>query len=105
MRIFGRSIGGGRRHSPRDPSVLLAEVSTVEDDRRVALLNISRRGARLAAPDLPVKGADIILRAADVEAFGHVIWSQAGQCGVLFEPSIAASAVVALREQEVRIAA
>ena len=105
MNIFGRSVGGGRRRSPRDPALVLAEISTVDDDRRVAVLNVSRRGARLAAPDLPTKGADVILHAARLEAFGHVIWSQMGQCGILFEPPISATDVAELRTKEVRIAA
>ena len=105
MSTFGRSVGGGRRQSSRNPTKVLAEISTVDDDRRVALLNVSRRGARLIAPDLPAEGADVILRADDLEAFGHVVWSKNGQCGILFEPAISASEVAQLRVDDVRIAA
>ena len=97
MRIFGKSVGGGRRQTARDPALTLAIVSTIEDDRRVALLNVSSRGVRLAAPDLPDKGEDVIFRSAALEAFGRVVWSRKGQCGVLFEPPIAADDVASLR--------
>src|SRR5689334_5131985 len=97
MRIFGKSIGGGRRASARNPSASLAVLSTVEEDCRVAVLNVSRRGARLAAPDLPGKGQDVILRAEAVESFGRVVWSRKGQCGVLFEPPILANEVASFR--------
>jgi hypothetical protein len=99
MRIFGKSIGGGRRTSTREETVTLAIVSTIEDDRRVALLNVSRRGARLAAPDLPEKGEDVIVRSEALESFGRVIWSRKGQCGVLFEPPITANEVAQLRRE------
>jgi len=104
MRIFGKSIGGGRRSASRDAAITLAVLSTIEDDRRVALINISRRGARLAAPDLPAKGEDVIFRAEAVESFGRVIWSKKGQCGVIFEPPISATELAGLR-QNVEMAA
>jgi len=99
MRFFGKSRGGGRRDVPRRPSLLLAILSTVEQDRRVALLNVSRRGARLVSPDLPHKGDDVILRAQTVESFGRVVWARNGQCGILFEPPITAGEVAQLQQQ------
>lgn len=104
MRIFGKSLGGGRRSASRDQAIALAILSTVEEDRRVALINVSKRGARLAAPDLPRKGEDVIFRADAVESFGRVVWSRNGQCGVLFEPPISASELAGLR-QNVEMAA
>jgi|SRR6476660_3554115 hypothetical protein len=98
MRIFGKSIGGGRRSASRDAAITLAILSTVEDDHRVALINVSRRGARLAAPDLPGKGEDVIFRTEAVESFGRVVWSRNGQCGVLFEPPISATELAGLRQ-------
>ena len=99
MQIFGKSIGAGRRQSTRSSSLTLGVLSTVEDDCRVALVNVSRRGARVAAPDLPGKGADVIFRSDAVEAFGRVVWSRKGQCGILFEPPILADQVVQLRRE------
>lgn len=90
MTTFGKSKGGGRRKTARDPAPLLAVLSTLTCDRHVGLVNVSRGGARLKAPDLPVAGEDVVLKAESIKCFGRVVWSDAGQCGVAFETPIAA---------------
>ena len=98
MRKFGRAIGGGRRKAARSPAPLLGTLSTITDDYHVGLVNLSSTGARLSAPQLPGTGEEVIFRADKVRSFGHVIWSQGGQCGVAFETPIAGVDVDRLRD-------
>ena len=84
MPTFGKSTGGGRRQSARSQDSLLATLSTVSSDYRVGLVNLSSTGARVSAPCLPTIGEDVIFKADKVVSFGHVVWSEEGQCGVAF---------------------
>jgi PilZ domain-containing protein len=102
MSSFGKSGGGGRRKAARAQAPLLAVLSTVGGDHRAALVNVSSTGARLSAPQLPPAGEVLIFRADNIQSFGHVVWSENGQCGVEFEAPIAASNVIYLREQASR---
>jgi hypothetical protein len=76
---------------------LLAVVSTVEYDRRVGLVNVSRTGVQLTSPDLPREGEEVIFRADAVESCGRVVWSRNGQCGIAFEEPISADEVEQLQ--------
>lgn len=97
MSNFGKAGGGGRRKAARASAPLLAVVSTVGSDRRVGLINVSSRGVRLSAPDLPEEGEDVIFQAECVQSFGRVVWCGDGQCGIAFEAPIMAEQVERLR--------
>lgn len=99
MRTFGRSNGGGRRSAARVKAPVLAVLSTVTDDYRAAVVNVSGIGARLSAPVLPPDDAEVIFRADKLQAFGRVVWSRNGQCGVAFDGRIDAADVDRLRSQ------
>ena len=90
MTTFGKAKGGGRRKTARGPAPLLAVLSSLSCDRHVGLVNVSRDGARLKAPDLPAEGEDVLLKAQGFKCFGRVVWSDQGQCGVAFETPIPA---------------
>ena len=98
MRNFGKSQGGGRRKAGRAEAPLLALLSTVADDHRAAIVNVSRAGARLSAPYLPREGEQLIFTADHVQAFGKVVWSGRNECGVVFEAPIGADEVERLRD-------
>jgi hypothetical protein len=78
---------------------VLAVVSTVTEDYRAALVNVSGTGASLSAPRLPANDEEVIFRAEKVQAFGKVVWSQEGQCGIAFEGPIDLAEVDRLRSQ------
>ena len=99
MSTFGKAGGGSRREASRAPAPLLTVLSTVAADRHVDLMNVSDRGVRLAAPDLPSEGEDVIFEAECVQAFGRVVWSRDGQCGVAFEAPMATDQVERLRQE------
>jgi hypothetical protein len=93
MTTFGKSKGGGRRKMARDPAPLLAVLSTLTCDRHVGLVNVSRGGAQLKAPDLPAVGEDVMLKADGIKCFGRVAWSKGRQCGIEFDSPISADEV------------
>jgi hypothetical protein len=95
---FGKSQGGGRRKSARSDAPLLVGLSTLTDDFRAAIVNLSHTGARFCGPELPNESEDLIIRANRVQAFGKVIWKQANECGVAFDSPLDDAIVAALRE-------
>jgi hypothetical protein len=99
MNVFGRSKGGGRRSAQRVPAPVLAVLSTVTEDHRGALVNISSTGARLSAPSLPREGEQVIFKADRVTAFGRFVWSKGAQCGIAFDGPIIADELERLRRQ------
>ena len=94
---FGKCEGGGRRKAARTDAPLLATLSTVVEDHRAAIVNVSRSGARLTAPYLPQPAEKLIFTAEDVQAFGEVVWSRNNQCGVVFESAILPAEVARLK--------
>ena len=104
MSEFGKSDGGGRRRTLRATMPLLAVISTVGEERRVGVINVSRSGVQLTSPDLPPEGEMVIFHSESVQSFGRVAWCRDGQCGIAFEGPISAGQVERLR-QEVSIAA
>jgi PilZ domain-containing protein len=99
MSAFGKAKGGGRRKEARTGAPLLSTLSTVTDDYRVGLVNLSSTGARLSAPYLPKEGEEVIFRTDTVQSFGRVVWSHDGQCGVVFDGPILSGEVERLRRE------
>jgi len=99
MSTFGRSKGGGRRSAKRVTAPVLVVLSTVEQDHRAALVNISSSGARLSAPNLPPEGEQVVFNASGVSVFGRVVWTHGAECGVAFDRSMIASDVERLRSE------
>jgi hypothetical protein len=99
MSTFGKAKGGGRRKAERARAPLMIRLSTVADDYRAALVNVSCSGARLTAPDLPPEGEEVVFRADPVLSYGHVVWARDGQCGVSFESPIGPVEVNRLRSE------
>jgi hypothetical protein len=58
---------------------------SLEQSRVVIAEDISGTGARLTGPELPKKGEDIWIRVGPIDAFGTVVWSEGGECGITFE--------------------
>ncbi len=82
---------------PRTEAPLVAVLTTSAGEHRAAIVDISRTGARLAGPFLPLVGQQLTFRADDVEACADVVWSSADRCAVEFETPIATLEVQHLR--------
>ena len=101
---FGRADGGGRRQAPRTSAPLNALVDMIGQSRCYELVDISTSGARLSGVPLPRIGTEVLLSVESVEAFGAIVWSEHGQCGIEFDDPIDAQAVRAIRHQVMKAA-
>lgn len=66
----------------------MAVLTTLVGSRSAVLVNVSSTGARVRGADLPVMGVDLVLNIDRVQAFGTVIWSDSGECGIGFDPPL-----------------
>jgi capsid protein len=76
---------------------LVAVLSTGTGEYSSTLIDVSRTGIRVSGPELPQAGVDLVVCAADVRAFGQVVWSEGDACAVEFDTPIAAVEVQRLQ--------
>ena len=88
MGAFGKRAGGGRRSAARTSALLMAVLTTLVGSRSTVLADVSSIGARVRGPDLPAMGEELIVNIERVQAFGTVVWSDSGECGIVFEPPL-----------------
>jgi|SRR5687768_9492268 len=88
MGAFGKSVGGGRRCAARASTPLIAVLTTLVSSRSAVLVDVSSTGARVRATDLPSMGEEVIVNIERVQAFGTVVWSDSGECGIVFDPPL-----------------
>src|SRR5438132_437543 len=79
--------GIGRRQRPRLRLAINASLITTLGQYRVRLDNLSREGAHLWRP-CSERFDRCLLRWLDFEAWGEVVWSREGHCGIRFEKPI-----------------
>jgi hypothetical protein len=99
MTVFGKRMGGGRRSAARREGPLIAVLTTLKASHSAVLADISATGARLRAAQLPDMGEVLTLRIDAVEAFGAVIWVEAGECGIAFDRPLAPDEEQLLRQK------
>ena len=89
-RGFGRRTDGptGRRRAVRERMNLPVSLYSVEQSRVALLADVSSSGCRLQGSALPEVGQDVLLRAADVELFGQIVWKDGVDRGVMFDEAI-----------------
>lgn len=90
MSAFGKRVGGGRRSSARASAPLMAVLTTLVGSRSAVLADVSSTGARVRGPDLPCMGEELVINIERVQAFGEVVWSDSGECGIVFDPPLEA---------------
>lgn len=99
MNEFGKRQGGGRRAAPREATPLFAVFSTVSRSDRALVVDVSTNGAGLRGDSLPRSGESLELSIEKVRAFGTVMWSAAGECGIAFDEPMSAPDVLMVRER------
>ena len=87
----------GRRAEPRAHISFLAAVEAIDGRQSISLIEVSRAGARLEGPDLPMVGKDLILKCGGIDAFGTVVWAIEGRCGVQFDEPLGPNELITLR--------
>ena len=97
---FGRRTDGptGRRHAVRERMNLPVSLYSVDQSRVSLLSDVSQTGCRLQGMGLPEVGQDVLLKAADVEMFGRIVWKGDGERGVKFDEPINDTDIARLRE-------
>jgi hypothetical protein len=69
------------------------------DQSRVALMaDISHSGCRLQGVLLPNVGHEVLLKTADFELFGRIVWKAGDERGVKFDELISEAVLANLRE-------
>ena len=99
---FGRADGGGRRCAQRTTAPLDAVVTTLSDRRSYELVDLSASGVRLTGAERPSCGDELEISVERVRAYGTVVWSENGQCGIEFDEPIDPQVVAAIRQQVLR---
>ena len=89
MGAFGKSVGGGRRCAVRASAPLMAVLTTLVGSRSAVLADVSSAGVRVRGADLPVMGDELVVNIDRIQAFGTVVWSDSGECGIVFDPALA----------------
>ena len=97
---FGRRTDGptGRRRAVRERLSLAVSLYSVDQSRVALLADISRSGCRLLGLALPEVGQDVLLKAAEVELFGQIVWKDGAERGVMFDKPIAEADLEQLRQ-------
>ena len=86
--MFGRCGGGGRRVAARHSAPLIAVLTTVTRSNSVELVDVSQGGARIMAGLLPPSGDEVMVTIDTVRAYGTIVWSRRGECGLQFDPPL-----------------
>lgn len=97
---FGKSLGGGRRERKRNPLSLGAWIVGVSTRRRVAVVDLSREGAKLKAAEVQEEGQVLWLRILDVERLATVQWARGAYSGVLFDEPLTTLELRELHRQD-----
>ena len=97
---FGRRTDGptGRRRAVRERMNLPISLYSVDQSRVALLDDVSQKGCRLKGTGLPGVGQDVLLKAANVELFGQIVWKDGGARGVKFDEPISDADLEDLRQ-------
>jgi hypothetical protein len=97
MSAFGKSEGGGRRSAARERASLIAIFSSITQADRALVIDVSATGVRLRGDGLPRANELVEVCIETVRAFGIVIWSENGECGIEFEPPLSVDDIHSLQ--------
>lgn len=96
---FGENVPPtGRRSSRRVRISLPAILETVTGRQFAELTSLSCGGAGLRVEEPPKCGSTAIVHCGTLEAFGTVVWSDSGRCGIRFDERITEGEVLAARQ-------
>jgi hypothetical protein len=82
------------RSAPRFPTKLEAVLRVGQDRVPIVIGDISRTGALVCGPMLPVRGQRVALVAQGLEVKATVVWSGDQSCGLSFHAAVDPLAVV-----------
>lgn len=91
-------IERGRREQSRLRVRLACRLITRAGDNALALVDLSRTGARVQTGAIAPPQGDAVLQWSGMEAFGTVVWARGGFCGLQFEEPIPANWLAVSRQ-------
>lgn len=91
--MFAQPIIRERRDFLEADASVPAEVHIPTGVRRGELSNLSRFGAELRVASPPAAGSPALVKWADQEVMGQIVWSRADCCGVRFDRLLSVAAV------------
>lgn len=101
---FGRRTDGptGRRRAVRERINVPVSLYSVDQSRVALLADLSTSGCRLEGTGLPEIGKDVLLKTADVELFGRIVWKDGRHRGVVFDEPMSDTNLEDLRQMIAR---
>lgn len=91
------AIYRGQRDFSRARLNLPARAVTFSGTTDCSLIDASRTGAKVSAPECPRVGALVVIEGLPLELFGTVRWSRRGLFGFEFESVVNVEDIIALR--------
>ena len=82
------------RCAPRYPTKLEAILRVGHERMPILIGDLSRNGALIYGPMLPLRGQRVVLAASGLEVTATVVWSSEESCGLSFHTAIDPLAVV-----------
>jgi hypothetical protein len=88
-----------RRHCAREPVALAGSALALARSRSVIVSDLSARGARLDARDLPLPGEDMLLVVGSFDTFAKVAWRTDDKAGIRFDDEIAPDVIARMKRE------
>ena len=88
-----------RRDSEREEVVLAGSAFGLGRSRSIIVSDLSARGARLDARDMPAPGADVLVVVGPFEGMATVVWRNDDRCGVWFDDVLPAETIDRMKSE------
>lgn len=88
-----------RRECEREEVVLAGSAYGLGRSRSIIVSDLSARGARLDARDLPAPGDDVLVVVGPFEGLATVAWRSDDRCGVSFDEPLPEYMIGAMKNQ------
>ena len=88
-----------RRESEREEVVLAGSAYGLGRSRSIIVSDLSSRGARLDARDMPAPGSDVLVVVGPFEGMATVVWRNDDRCGVWFDENLPDYMISAMKNE------
>jgi len=95
----GNQIQSCRRESAREEVVLAGSAYGLGRSRSIIVSDLSTRGARLDARDMPAPGDDVLVVVGPFEGLATVVWRADDHCGVWFDDVLPAETIDRMKSE------
>ena len=97
---FGKKIADiCRRTDNREQVALAGSAMALTRSRSIIVSDLSSRGARLDARDMPAPGSDVLVVVGPFEGMATVVWRNDDRCGVWFDENLPDYMISAMKNE------